>query len=1610
VNRRKQFVLAGGAMLLILSIAVVVILILMPPKRMEFTIVIPESDALFAPDRRAALLGAEALAEAVTETKRGTLSAPPRETMGRSKWKEKLNPKAESIALVFAAPGSTDDRGPYVWMVPAGAATLEEEHKLYVDEILDELKRLPAAQPKLLMFETYASHPAFAYGLTNSDFAAGLTQLDQTIATVSGLAVVHSCDIHQRPALLEFAGTTLFLHQLQLHLRYGRGTADSRQTGTEWIDAVSTDVERTAAGMYDWAQKPLVLPKSDGLTRLAAISPNNHGRTPPATVTESSDAMPAALQEEWRMADGLGGLHLEADHPSGYRAYLETLLRAERDSRLGVSTDQLAASVQRAASLRQTLETAARTETPAAKSSGSYAVIRLARGSAASFDDLQLQRLRLPPAGRTVAQEWKSLREARTDEQLFRLATGAAIYRWLLKEQASEAALEEADKLFAEVDPPPQTGPAESHFVRMLRKHLVAGSKRPPTALIVKLLQLKQTAEAVAWHGNADPGEVTYAAACAPWFAADLNAGDEQRRKAEDLLFAADVGSFREAETTATQAERHYQSASARAAIVRAALKQRDRTFTRLPYYARRLADGVPGSLPAERAELLSAADAAFEQSHRISAILSRKIEDATHAAALDQLREATTVIAKSAKLLEDEARAAAAKANSAALPANRNQCEALLTIPFLTAESRAEIYKHVCSAGRKLNLNAEHATATPSAEVTASEAQVRADHLQRLASAILSPVNRTAPRSGLDKPDRANLRAEAEILGKSFRSLSKAAESEQPSRSIVDGRPARASAAARERLIEAGMVRTDRESAVREESRIQHHDFFLRHAERSLDDGWADPASSPSTSDWYCKKVLGNHVAAAKSYLFDGKAELPPERRHHAAGIEAMLLRQPIRLDFRCPTDIALTDESTWTFEYAVQAPRAGRIGFPVIRQTGLVAPYTKTPSDADEREVIRNLAGANAISTQRVHQLAGAQPDRPTDIRTQLFYRGAVEERRTALAQSPGPNLQIVQRTPEGPGKFAVIGDPALIRGAVTLLIDLSGSMLENVPNGAGSKFDAVLESLKPMLRGLAEQTTLTIGFFWGSSASPELLFPENLLQKRWLGGEKRVEDMVKAVKANEPRNAATPLVRAVQDTLLPANAKRCWPDEYTGTRTLIVLTDGIDNDHATVNIGPDGSAGTKLCKLVDQSPEPLALHVVLFALGQGEAAVAKVQYNALNEPFAFEDLQGKTTRAITDIATGEQLAQALTDSLAPRIRYSSTEAKTTNAQRGTELGLTFVDRDQVLIRTPDLQAGRFNLFGLRARTILSLPKGQRVVVKAEAAGILNRLSLPAVSYERCGRTPLRPRYVNEKLPQSDRVYFSFPKYDLADVGATCRLSLIAAMEKPSTTDGMRGLVRRSPAFAWFEIAHPSKPVTEYQTRILNKPQFPAPAWDITAKNWGDHHDTAPGPTIDATWIETWPKNAAILAVPKLMDPQAAVLAGGSTLRLPGRANDARIRGLAIEPFSQAGLPAGNYLTIRYEWPADHPRILVRAIRSERQTVLQPWSEQHDYYDALHRYTVRFGPIAETDLQFGIELHHHSVPDLLATNPNGRSERIPLSQEVPFPKADLPPWLEFP
>jgi hypothetical protein len=215
----------------------------------------------------------------------------------------------------------------------------------------------------------------------------------------------------------------------------------------------------------------------------------------------------------------------------------------------------------------------------------------------------------------------------------------------------------------------------------------------------------------------------------------------------------------------------------------------------------------------------------------------------------------------------------------------------------------------------------------------------------------------------------------------------------------------------------------------------------------------------------------------------------------------------------------------------------------------------------------------------------------------------------------------------------------------GAVTILIDLSASMNVNIPGSKSLKFEELQSGLSRVLDDLPRGTALTVAAFWGDPGAVHVEPIAGATRVAWQGNAAQKQQVFQAIASRRPVSTGnTPLARSIREVLSRDRGKAFWPDNVGGVRTLLVLTDGGDEN---LNKG-EQPADIVLGSLNDPAAPETALHIIFFSVPPAEEALLAKQYQPLVDPASYR-VSGRRPaqlhqRVQTASALGDRVREAL------------------------------------------------------------------------------------------------------------------------------------------------------------------------------------------------------------------------------------------------------------------------------------------------------------------------------------------------------------------------------
>ncbi len=1536
-----------------------------------------------------------------------------------------IDPNPKNLVVYISTSGGADAKGAYLWVASQNARSTAEAQKLPVRDILDRVSSARRGKPTLLVFDCTRVSMSWPHGILLNDFARALKELDGEIAKIPGLAVICASDEDQRSGLFEERRVSAFAFYFLEGLKGAGHSRGARVTAASAFDQAKGEVERWAIANRNEKQTPILLPVEEGRGRaehidLAAAPATGYQNPAPPEVPAN---VPGDLEEAWKIANQIAAQvpPPEANTPGVWCEYLDLLLRWEQLFRLGANTNAVRERVTALATqLRNPTVgrelAAVPTAIPAARALGRPPAFADAR-AADQFRAAFFSKVWSAPTPADRTDGWAGLLRTNAGrETAIRTAAADLVLTRLIEDGPNAESLRTAGDVLATTHGNAGLpAPAEAHFVRLLSLYLSEPAKSQ-TALLKQAIALRRDAEDAAWVFMALPTEYPYPEGVFPWVSAHIEAGDHNRQLGQDLLFSSDPKDWKEAEGYFEKARADYARARADGRKVAAALAARDRVFARLPYYARWLAAYRGNRTQAQLDQLLDHADTAARKAHDIQEMTAKNPPPLDQLNKLDALRAEVDGHFKA--IVTDFDTDIAALADTA-LPSNWHALDSALTVPFIPSRRRAELLGFLRHVSHQLEVNRQQPDGS---KVPPPQTREVAAREGRMALALLNDQS-ADHRQLLERPEQAwwnSYRTLGDQIGDGFRGLAGVAKGkgDEATRTatLKEAGPPLAAAALSARLADAAAPMLAGSDPVATELQFRRHGLLLWQAERVTREGWADVART-TPDGWYCRKVAALLVSSADGLIRETAAELagrpvenmsPGELDRWLADSRAEAARRPVVLDLRANREQEIADEPSWEFALTVSAKEADRlaVGFPVTWLTAPPEPYPQPQPGTIGRRIETAFIRGVATTTRLVRFTAVAPPrdlSASGRLTSTVLYRGHLYQTPTEVTLVGTPTREWVYTPPSGPAAFAVRAGQSDVAGAVTILIDLTRSMnlrLNESDSTSSTRIQEAKKGLERILKDLPKGAMVTLAYFYGNG---KIMTVEPAGKPLLMDGTnwETAYNQFKNMKADGEN---TPLAGAIREVLDKANVKKFWPADFTGSRTLMVLTDGEDNwePQYKEEAGDVALNALRKAQIDAHRGDDVNLHIIFFGATTAEAKEeekrATKQFEVLRQPDRFRDPPGVPAQLWPGIHDANALADLCRRAMLPQFPYSG-EKRLADRIEAT------IPEEGVVRATTPVQPGVYDLWGLRGPQALQLRPGDRVLLQARRDKPNERfeLYLPTYGYE-IAQKEGRP-YNSTGNAATAGIRGTIPALKLVNGSNYADLNAVMTLEPIGERKAANLLEVTRPQFVWFDANYddgkPAEKGLNPCIKIENRSPTWAPAWNLTVSRWapaGADLKTVRHPALTGYWLDGFPLAAASFPV-NLNDLTGSWdrLEKFRTVRV--RDTDVALLSISREQYSAPGLPDGVYLTVRFKYGKPGEFVFLRPGNLKGPNQPYVLHERHVYYDAQARYTVRFGPLFDTDQNKDITLDLYSVADLKEA-----SAKASRSVEVRLPVGPLP------
>jgi len=1124
--------------------------------------------------------------------------------------------KEKTLVIYLSLHGGADEKGAYL--------LADDEHglvKVYCAGIFDDLQdeRLKDKHIVLVLDSPHVE-THWPIGMYRNDFVARLKEQFENYKFNNDVHVLCACGANEHSWASEDLQNTVFAHFFLKCLRGESNPSGERRITLQGLfDYLENKVSAWVKSNRDVEQHPILLQGKS--------SPN---QVELARITEPDSQLAADTRGPIKLAELEKGWEdwekLQTSVPAPWtfaphlwRRYQEAMLRWEYLVRLGDPTGKAVNLQGHAEALKRTIQDLQEIKEAEPCLGYSIPLARALGHPDADASELRqaealYSKLKLPSQNKLTAAELK-VRQTLVGHQLME----EVIKRSPKLDEFKKAAQwwENVEKQLK------QPRSAEMHYFMMLNRDAV---DHVPPKLLALAVNVRCLAEMAMLGDDSPTGVYPYSEVIYPWIKTELDQADRDRREGEDWLFGSEADHWTNAGKKLEAAHGQFDKLLKDAAFLRNALATRDRVWAELPALAQWLADQPDKT-----------------NEHQVVQALADNLGKLT-----TDLRKPGGIAPQRLSVLAHEID----KQHKNMLQVYFNHCETLkdtvhhqryhsiqtaLSVPLLVGGKRKPLVIDIDSISKKL-LSGDVPLPRSGGQ---NEAAKRPFELhQELGQAVYQSCLETKGAQVGSALVALPQRIQAG-LDESLKSA-KLTEADQKLLVPVDLC----------RLLPGGLAGIIEEKATpsappQELRLLRVYQLLLAQADRTFQDHWfADPNDS--------QRELTYYIPAGKKYVDSArtlKINKPAEEDQNLYGKRLAALTA-LEKNFLKPAGLTAEPLSkrTWTeqqerrLEWSLQADLGVPAGIPMIW-------YPLVGDEKPQRIAIVDWQPDK--ETKEIYRAAKYVKDKDwpdkaskLGIRFGGVYRGQRLDYPDFVLEKLKPDV-IVQhfQPPVGQAGLAVRMDKDFTYGAVSIVLDTSGSMVQNKVPGQKNKtrFDLALDALERVLNALPDGTYVSI--------------------LRFDSEKEDRETGIKFVKTNDGRpdvDKLTPFRRlALLNQLklsrfynnspiakaIGKSVAEGFPAPFEGPKVTLVLTDGDDNESIPRNIiDPDTqpkayalAVNKKLGQLNDTNPQVQVFVVVSFIPeDDDEAKRAKAQFEVVKNfgNFIIEPNGAKLGKTIEDL----------------------------------------------------------------------------------------------------------------------------------------------------------------------------------------------------------------------------------------------------------------------------------------------------------------------------------------------------------------------------------------
>ena len=1296
--RRIRFLLAGTGLLVTIGLLLWLATWLRPPRSIDLVLLGADyGDDLLVPHNTYGWNVLEDLATLTNDrhlrawgTQLIKLAHPPLELCRESHWDRSIhNARERAIFVYISAHGAVDDNGPYLILNNANIA--DAKARVRLSDVLEQLAQLPAGRQKILVLDCTGMTAQWSLGILRNDFARALLDLETRIEAIPNLVVLCASSPDERSWTCGTWRQSVFGHYLVEGLK-GDATDTNHDGRIDLWDlylGVREDTNSWVQANRAARQTPMILPReTTGCERARRIDlvpvPRHYQRPEPTSVAVVE--VPDEVIEAWKAHQRLAGqVPSPAVHsPFAWRRYRDLLIRYEElvmagnrvdatnvrrrmlESQMEIDDSVVAglSSLQNSLGMFETLmgdDFATAGESPAGSNTNVQKALEMLWNAA--------------PAER--AKQWDKLRGSANNDpgaiQRMRMALLQLTIQRVIEAPATN--LETGSELVLLLDDPLHPRPAEAHYLVMLAADLPNTPWNDRRSDLVRLaLNTRLLAERTAWNYRGPAfafSEQVYSNI------KDLvENADRERRLGEDLLLGDSRG-YDRVETHLRKAQEVYREAARRGTAVAAARNTYEQAMADLPYLAcwiaKKRADFRDNR--AVHAKWQDRLGVLFHDTHQLGITIDRDIPEGVDGEAhVRKMIAQTDCVADAIKQFEESLRENWQMMVSDDSPQAWCDMRDALRVPQKDADLRLKLLERLIQTESRLAAEPS-ARQTRPAHVTAEQQTERAKWAARtegrMALAALGRENYESLKDekqlsygeclrclevfGVEETWWRTLASAGRTVGEAWRRVPQATDEKSQAVTKADrqkGSRLLNEAASLSRLLPGYSSLTVVEEPAEVACQARLKAILQWQAQRTYDDHWY--TERPDTEPYYrvaADAYLNDAAILFKTWPVD---EALRKRVASAAGLQfAVTDRLDVSSQRRIEVPVRLTAEK------GADVPE----GFPVVwfdvgSSLQLLQPGTQRtawPWKASQKTnpLICDLE-SKSLREAEVHP-----PKEPTVAETNLTlhgrFRGQQINGLVPIRLHLAPDITRAGYGPPKMASVAVRADEPIHRkygdgnGSVAVVLDCTGSM--GPPSGATftstTKYAEATAALGRVLGSLPHGTTVSLWVFGQAVGQdktvkkPESTIRQILAPTSWNPDDPaQLKNLLAQIQypALEPWNES-PIVRAIL-------AVKKDLEKASGFKTIVVLTDGIDNRVAMdKQVNPDGKDVPTLLRDSFRK-SGIELNIVGFRMSAKEEAEGWKQFEVVRSLFP--------PGAFCTVSESESLAEALDAALRQRLRY--------------------------------------------------------------------------------------------------------------------------------------------------------------------------------------------------------------------------------------------------------------------------------------------------------------------------------------------------------------------